>query len=318
MANKIKYEVLKTVALAAAKKPSVPILSHFCFYNGRVQCSDSVVTIDAEFDITIETVAPIKQFMAAVAGTEGARFSLKRRLSIKTGYMHSTFGVLNVGDFPLSEALKNKKKIKAGILPSMKRLEKFIDSNAYRTWSTGVLVKDGFGYATDNVILVRDKLFETTPDIVLPRRLVSLLIKINMEPTHFSTDDNAICFWFEDMWLKSTLLDNNWPDAERIIDSAKRSNVFSLLSMHDGLLNIKKFDTTKGTAVITFDGKNMAMKDETSDVDVACDVDHSTFNLDALIKVTDNADLIHINWPEPCYFECVDESLDGVLVGVNK
>ena len=120
------------------------------------------------------------------------------------------------------------------------------------------------------------------------------------------------------MWLKSSLLEDTWPNAEKILDGAKRNNVFSITSLKDDLSRIKKFNTSKNTAIVAFDGTSMKMNDVTSDVTIPCDMDESLFNLDHLITVATHADIIHINWPEPCYFECSDGSMDGVIVGVKE
>ena len=317
MAKEIEISILKTVALAAAKNSNIPILDHFCFYDDRVQCCDSVITIDAPCRCGIETVAPVKQFMATISDAKDVTFSLKKKLTIKTDKIRASFSVLDNKDYPLMEAPTGKQELTSALLPALRRLQAFINDNSNVTWSTGILIKGGFGYATNNIIMARDKLMDM-PQIVIPGRLVDILLRINKEPTHYSVQENAIYFWFDDMWLKSSLLEDTWPNAEKVIDGAKRNNVFSIASLKDDLIRIKKFDTSKHTATVEFDGTNIRMNDATSDVTMPCSMDESLFKLDSLITVANHADIIHINWPEPCYFECSDGSMDGVIVGLKR
>ena len=317
MAKEIEISILKTVALAAAKNSNIPILDHFCFYDDRVQCCDSVVTLDAAFDSGIDTVAPIKQFMATVEDADTVSFSLNKKLTIKTNKLRSSFSVRDINDYPIMQHPVINVEINDAILPALKRLRGFISDNDNRAWATGILIKDGYGYATDNIIMARDKLLDMQ-QIVIPGRLIDILLKIGKEPTHYAVNDNAIYFQFDDMWLKSSLLDDNWPNAEKVIDNANRNNVFSIAGLHDDLKTIKKFDTSKDTAIVEFSGDTLSMRDAMSDVTIPSEMDESMFKLDALITVANNADILHVNWPDPCYFECSDGSMDGVIVGVKR
>ena len=315
MATTIDKQTLKTVSLAVAKKSSQQILEHFCFYDGRVQCFDSTVAIDAPFESDLSITAPVKQFMAAIEGAGEVTLSVNKKLTIKTDKLRTSFGFLSIDDFPKILPPSDKKsKIKAPILDALKKLRSFIDTNSMRTWSTGILIADGHGYATDNVIMVRD-VIPGIPRCVLPARAIDLLIKINKEPTHYLVTDNIVYFWFDDMWLRSALIDDNWPDAAGVIDKSERNNVFDIASIKDDLSTLSKFDTTKGMSVVEFNGTEMALNDHISDVHIKCDADESKFNLELLMKVSNSASIMHVNWPSPCYFE--QGTFEGVIVGVK-
>jgi hypothetical protein len=319
MANKIDTTTLKTVAFAAAKKSPQLILEHFCFYGdgdkARVQCFDSTVAIDAPFNEALNIAVPVKQFMAAVGGADDVTLSVKKKITVKTEKLRSSFGFLPTDDFPIVPVTNvKKKKVSAPILETFKRLYSFIDTNSNRTWSTGVLIDGGYGYATDNVVMVRDQL----PDmgrIVIPARAIELLTRINKEPTHFAVQSNVIYFYFGDTWMRSSLLDDTWPLAADILDKAVRNNIFNIADIKDDLITLGKFDTAKGMGIVHFDGQQMTLNDTASDVHIDCDFDESKFNLELLTKVANVAELIHINWPAACYFE--RGTFEGVIVGVK-
>jgi hypothetical protein len=210
---------LKFVRGSVSTKDLIPVLQCFHLYAGRIQGQNGKIAIDAPFqafgvgDFTV----PAERFLKAVDAcdgeptlnlTDGGKLTLKRK---------SFRATLPLGDhttFPLATKSGELIELGGGLLPALRLLRPFVSEDASRPWSTGILLRDGYAYATNNIALVRTPLPWGFGAVNLPVYAVDELLRIGQEPTAILQDNSALVFELGDAWLRAHLLMGEWPSIE--------------------------------------------------------------------------------------------------------
>jgi hypothetical protein len=123
---------------------------------------------------------------------------------------HSTFPLAVKGGELLSTG--------DGILPTLRKLRAFVSDDASRPWSNGILLRDDYAYATNNVVMARTAFPWSFGDVNLPVYAVDELLRIGQEPTGILQDAEALVFELGDAWLRAQLLTGAWPDVSSRFD----------------------------------------------------------------------------------------------------
>lgn len=319
-------KTLQFVRGAVSTKDLIPVLTNFHFYNGRVQGGNGRITIDAPLDlggkeITVQAIPFIKA-VDACDGQPELNITAGGKLTVKRGKFRSTLPLSKQEDFPLQVFDDGRETVCeniAPLIPVLRRIRPFIGEDASRPWACGAMFKDGYVYATNNVVMAR--IPWDVPDGVifnLPSFAVNELIRIAEEPDSFFCNDNSATFCYDrgQRWMRSQLFSTGWPDV---------SNFFTLAGLTpvpEGLLDavqkVRPFCPDPKFPVIHLDEKGV----HTADGDMAASVGgaalpDSKYRAEPLELVLGEAIFIDLTkYPAPVPFAGLN-GLQGVIVGVK-
>ena len=214
-------QTLKLVRGAVADKDTVPELTHFFIYQGRIQGANSRMAIDAPLPelAGMSLTVPADRFIKAVdlMQSEPAVTVTDTNVIMKHGAFSVRLPILQNDAYPRTTPNPVEwEPDEDELLPLLKRLRPFIATDANQVWPLGVWIDDkGYAYATNNVTMLRDKcglLVGTGHSINLPAFAIDELLHIAKEPVSFGVTDGAITFYFEDTtWLRTQLISVPWP-----------------------------------------------------------------------------------------------------------
>jgi DNA polymerase III sliding clamp (beta) subunit (PCNA family) len=210
-------DTLKLVRGSVSTKDFVPVLKCFHLYNGRIQGQNGRIAIDAPFaslGITDFTV-PAERFLKAIDACDSEpdiSITDSGKLSVKRKGFRATLPLGEHSAFPL--AIKSGELLATGgrFISTLRELKPFISDDASRPWTNGVLLSEGYAYATNNVVLVRSPFAWDFGDINLPVYAIDELLRIGIEPDEILLDENALTFVLGEAWLRAQLLTGEWPD----------------------------------------------------------------------------------------------------------
>ncbi len=312
---------------AVADKDLVPVLTHFHIQDGHIQGGNGRLAIDiacaqlAEFNITV----PADKFIKAVDGcedepeltlTEGGQLRVK----------HGSFRVLlPLGEhdaFPRVElAGEELTGTWTGFIKALRILKPFIGTDASRVWSCGILMQDGVGYATNNVILVRVPLgfgslgFGSLNEPVnIPAFAVDELLRIGQDPVRVLRSDNAVTFVFPGGgWLRTQLLDLGWPDLSNFFIG---TDVDLPKNLANAVQKIVPFCPNSKLPVIRFADGGVCTEDGTMSARVdGLELPDALFRAEPLmdvLKVATHADFSKA--PSPF----IGDGVQGVIIGLRR
>ena len=210
-------KTLQLVRGSVSTKDFVPVLQCFHLYNGRIQGQNGRIAIDAPFDDlgAGDFTVPAERFLKAVDACDGepqVSITAGGKLSVKRKGFKALLPLGEHSAFPLAEKDGELLATAGGILAMLRKLRPFVSEDASRPWSNGILLRDGYAYATNNVVLVRTPFAWDFDAVNLPVYAVDELIRIGQEPTEILTAEGALVFTLGDAWLRSQLLTGEWPD----------------------------------------------------------------------------------------------------------
>lgn len=322
-------DILKTVMGAVSTKDMVPVLTHFCLYDNRVQGCNGVVYIDAPFPHDVaECAVPAHRFLKAVEACDGAPvFGTTEggKLSIKRGRFRAYIPMLPSIDFPRAALDGNEVYTPPDFLEAISRLKPFISEDASRPWSMAVHIENGYAYATNNIIVMRTPIQWDAGgvgganwgagEVNLPVQLVDRLLDIDANPTAIHIGPSHASFSFGDVWLRSQLVNMPWPNVAGMF--SKQADEPVPAELKEAVTKIKDFCVNEkfpvirlGDVVKTDDGETGAEFD-------GFDFPEAAFHADQLMKVLAIATHIDFTaYPAPCPVR--GDKLEGLIVGLKK
>lgn len=214
---------LKFVSGAIAKKDFVPSLKHFLIENNRVRGFNGTLALCSPIPFDIECKPEATSLIKAIANCED---TIQLNL-IKSGSLSIKSGVFQVNIKCIDEETPHVEP--EGIivefdgkvlLEGLKAVERFIGNDASRIWGTGVLVKDGSLFATNNVMLVQYWIGTAFPSVVnIPHAAIKEMLRIGEPPIFAQLAENSITFhYLEDRWIRTQLLVTEWPDLGKVLN----------------------------------------------------------------------------------------------------
>ena len=217
---------LKFVQGAVAKKDYQPALTHFRIADGRVLGYNGIIALSSPVDIDIEATPKAIPFVKAIERcteetmviymTEGGR------LALKSGGFRAYIECASDGDIldtvvPEGENIP----IDSGFIDGLRTLRPFVGTDASRPWATGILLRGYSAFATNNIVLAEFWIGASMPDINLPVSAVTELIRVGEDPERVMLGDRSVTFFFPGgRWLRSQLLNTDWPDIGGLLDKA--------------------------------------------------------------------------------------------------
>lgn len=310
-------EILNIVKGAVATKDLIPILTHFHLYDKRIQGNNGKICIDAPLDTDLNVTVPADKFYRAVKMC-GAKLNIKTtptgRLSMTCGKFRALLTMLPNESFPKME-IKNDSFLNCeGIIPVIKKLKPFISDDASRQWSRSILFKDGYAWATNNVIVARIKVnFEW--EGAIPVLAINEIIRLNEQPLGIAINENYVCFKYNnDVWLRATTCGEPWPEISSVVKECDAEPIPKyFIETLNALLPFCE-DPKYPFFTLGKEGIHTDSLDTGASVDLTSFPD-SKFRAENLINVANIATHIAFSsYPNPCYFK--GDGIDGALVGV--
>lgn len=212
-------ETLNLVRGAVSDKDIVSVLTHFYFYDGRVQGTDGRVYIDAPCpEIKQKTVVPAEKFLRAIDACDGEpkiRFTDKGQMVIEKKPFRALLPCQPPENFPFGQPTPGKpRQVVPALMAAIKTLRPFLGADAARTWASTALFDKGSGmaFAANNAMIAivpaKGIMHETTQ---IPVFMIDELLRIARPPTGYTIDENSITFFWGDLWLRSQLINAEWP-----------------------------------------------------------------------------------------------------------
>lgn len=314
-------EDLKFVAGAVAKRDLVPAMTHFSIENGFVRSYNGQMGLCSSIDFHIDCMPKAIPLIKAIQNCkEQVTLAMmpSGRLSIRSGKF-SAFIECENGPSPHVEPEGEFVDIDGDqLLTALKTIEPFIGNDASRQWTCGVLLRDNFAYATNNVMLIEYKMIAKFPrQVNIPNAAVDELLRIGIPCTKLQFCDNAVTFHFgEDRWLRTQLFSTEWPDLGKILDT--EANPLPIdESIYDALSSIKPFSDKYGRAYIwkgivsTHPDRTEGAMYEISDTGLG-----GLFRIEMLEKLQSVATHVDFGqYPRPCIF--IGDNIRGAIIGMR-
>ncbi len=309
---------LDIVKGAVSKKDMVPVLTAFHIYNGRLQGMNGFLAIDTAcndfkgMNITI----PAERFIKAVGScqNEPTLTLTKSSLLVKGKGLKVTIPLMAHDVFPKQEVEGQSNPIK-GLIEVLKTLVDFVAQDATRPWACGILLKDNYAYATNNVSIVRVPFKHSYDRLLLPLYAINELLRINQDPMKIHLTDSWITFSMKDCWLKARQLEGQWPDVSAMFEDKATGKVPENLA--NNIETLSQFVNKGGFPVIKFEEDKILL--EGGGAEVECkNLPAGLYRAEPLIKCLRVATHIDFNkYPEPVPFKGKG-GLQGVIVGLHS
>jgi len=220
-------DTLKFVRGAVAKKELVPAMTHFCIEGGLIRAFNGMLALGSPIDFNIDCKPKAVDLVAAITACPDNSVPVLSmtdagRLKIHCAAFKGYIDCVNDADTPHVMPEGNEVAGFNGelMLRALQVVEDFIGTDASRAWSTGVLLRGASALATNNVMLIECWVGAQWPVTVnIPRSAVAEILRIGVPPIRAQMADRNITFHYEDgRWLRTQLLQNDWPDTDKILN----------------------------------------------------------------------------------------------------
>lgn len=311
-------DILKTVKEAVATKNLISILTHLHFYDGRVQANNGRLCIDAPLDIGYEVTVPAVKFMqASRLCSSKIKLNLTKmgKLTVSCNKFRAILQTAEHDNYPrMSIDLQDVQECEH-LLRFIQPLVPFISEDASRPWSMGILIRGGYAWATNNVVIARVEV-PFTWEAVIPKHAIMALLSIDGKPNFIGIKENYVAFLYEDnIWMRCATVTQKWPDVSKLVVQTQAQAVPAYFS--DTLDAMKAFceDPKIPIFLLGSYGIKTNTDEQGATVELAQFPD-SKFRAEPLMQVAGIATHIDFSsYPKPCYFKS-SIGVDGVIIGV--
>lgn len=217
-------DALYFVKGAVARKNIVPALSHFRIAAGKIKSFNGSIALCAPIPLELNVqpkAVPLIKAIESCSGSAALHVTPTGRLSIKSGKFKAFVECDPSDNFPDIEPEGERIPLtNGGLLKMFKQLEPLIGEDMSRAWSRGILLRDDFAFATNNIILVQYWLGYKFPcELVIPHEAVNELLRIGEEPEAMSVTSSNVTFHFANgRWLRTQTFSTQWPDVNRVLN----------------------------------------------------------------------------------------------------
>lgn len=313
-------KALKFVQGAVAKKDFVPALTHFQIKDGRIQGFNGNLSLSSPLDCDLDVTPKASPFIKAIEtckDTVAMSLTSAGRLSVKSGKFKA-FVQCTEEVFP--EVLPEGETIplEKGLLKAIKGMSPYIAQDASRPWATGILLRGGSAFATNNILVAEQWLgYEFPVEINIPATTIKELLRIKEDPISMQVTDQSVTFHFEgDRWMRSSVSSLDWPDLSGLLDKESTPIAFPE-GFFDALEDISSFVDELDRVffqdgVITTD----PIDGEGASMEVPGIIAGACFQVKQLLLLRDKATSIDLSqYPAPCNF--YGDGFRGVIVGMR-
>ena len=312
-------DALKFVQGSVAKKELVEGLTSFLIRDGQVQGFNGVIALGSPIELDIDCKPEAGPMIKAISNcdeTVQLTMMANGKLNIKSGPFRVAIRCIDKETphvFPEGDLYEIDG---ARFVHGVKSVAPFVGSDASRPWACGILINNGSLFATNNVTIAEYWFGNQFPiDCIIPSVAIKEILRIKANPTHIQVSKNNVTFHYpEGRWLRTQLIDAEWPDIRRILNVQCNAHPVDP-GLFEGLHKIKPFAEDRPRVYI----ENGLARTHYDDAEGASFVlqDRSitgVYNIDILLlleNVVKTADFSL--YPRPCAF--FGENLRGVLIG---
>lgn len=327
-------EQINTVLGAVATKDIVPVLTHIYLTPDGVQGSNGRISIHypGKTPVASPVCLPGRKLQQALKrGKEPKWSTTDRTLTLTAGKLRVSLPI-STAPYPWTEPSKGKDlpiQDADGLLHTLHTLRPFVAQDGSKPWACGVLIKGTAMYATNNVILVRQKwrglsgggLAATNIPMDAVDELLRLA-KAGHTPASMRADDTSLTVLFDTgVWLRTALLPNDWPDADNMLDGDRAGSGYGniLPELAEGVDAVTPFsaDERAPTVVLGRGGMSTREGDVRAELDIA-DLPEGAYRSEVLALVLTTAEAVHFDdYPSPVHFDGAGGTLQGVFAGVR-
>lgn len=312
---------LRFVQGAVAKKGIVPEMTHFAIENGVARGYNGTIALCAPVPgFTLAAKPKASALVAALARCKTEpelSITPAGRLSVKSGSFKAFVECID-GPTPHVEPTGEFVSINGNaLLNAINAIEKFISTDASRPWSTGILLRDNFAFATNNVCLAQYDLGVKMPvEINLPAAALAEMRRIGEAPLRVQVCSNSATFHYSgNRWLRTQLLDTTWPDLGRVLNRPANLSAIDM-RIFEGLDCLRPFVSESGKVFLE-DGEMFTHRTaEGGKFSLPSFKGKVAFRLEMLELLNGTATKIDFDaYPAPCIFE--GNGVRGAIVGMK-
>jgi DNA polymerase III sliding clamp (beta) subunit (PCNA family) len=318
---------LRFVSGAVASKDYAEELCHLLIKDGRVVAYDGTLSASSTIDMELHAKPHAKTLAQAVKMVnEGETIALsmtpKGRLSFRSGKFKVFVDCLpNEAEMTLPMPEGEEVTITDELFSSITDLAPYMGIDASRPWAMGLMLRGNSTWATNNIVFVERWHGSAFPhDIILPAVAVNELLRIGKKPTKVQVTHNSASFWFgEDRWLRTALVEGEWPNIERVFSAEHSCSPFPA-DFFAALDTLKPFLSKDRPHVLLLENKVATTDEEGTGASVDLDMPDATgqrFNHAVLRSLEPIASRIDFSLhPAPCVF--YGDKLRGVIIGMRQ
>ena len=295
-------------------------LSHICIRNGMMFATNSRMTAAAEVSFEDTFMVPAREFYQAITvlGEEDLKLAVKENsIVISKSRRRVTIETLNPENFVYHMPEGDPMPVPPEFVTALRAVYKFMSDDRTKPWANAVRVKDGYLYATNNIVVVRSPCgsWLREIDITLPSWVVEYIVSRDVELQFISFMQHSVSFnWADNSWVRSSRLTVEMPDV--VIDlldkltpvvfeiSQEWRDAFStVIQLSDDVLHICP-DRIKA-------GKGHALIEAEVDSPVQEDTMWHPKYLNLVMEAATHFD--PGSWPQPCCWK--GENCEGLVIG---
>lgn len=302
-----------------------PVLNALHVYEtptgNRAQAGNGRYILDVPTDLPPMTT-PADKLLAALRACKAVpRLEIDGpNLLVKSGRMRVKLPLLESGSYPVATPDEARDSLLGAIGPLLARLLPFVASDASRPWATSVCLRNGFAYATNNVVIARLPFPFPHPESVNVPAVTVKAIVDNPEPERLGYSEGSLSLFYPDgTWLKTQLVQGDWPTEQ--VDSMFKAPVDWVAADEQlkGLLDTAAKLADDRHPVVTLAGDVVATEDGTFTVDGVTGLPMAPVKLNARMAADVFAVAGHVSWntPRPSVHTWFQGNLLGVLAGVR-
>jgi len=233
-------DMLNFVNRATDQKGIVPLLSHICVHDGKLQASNSRMTIEGKCPqlAAHSFTVPAEKFIKAVERCKDVpkiERAANGTVKISSGRFRVTLPSLDAVNYP-HQTFKPSEAVEieaaAGFSLALRKIAPFISLDASRPWSLGACLTKDYFYATNNVTIVRTPVKWAGPVINLPGYIIQEILNIDEPILSIWASKTSVSFEYEEGWLRAQLYTDAWPDISKMFEKEKEFE-----DVPDGLLS---------------------------------------------------------------------------------
>jgi DNA polymerase III sliding clamp (beta) subunit (PCNA family) len=311
---------LKFVKGAVARKDFSPTLTHFRIEGGFIKGYNGAIGLCSPIALDLEISPKAVPFTKAIEkckATVEMYITPAGKLAIKSGKFKA---FIECTDEPYPDIQPEGEVIpmNGDFLPALKKISPFIAEDASRPWARGILFLNGSAFATNNLVLIEYHLgYSFHTPVNVPKAAIAELLRIKEEPISMQLTEQSITFNFPNgKWLRSALLDLNWPDVFKILD--RRSlQVKPPIGFFEAVEDLSPFVDEAGR-ILMLDTRLTTIDDEENGAsyDLEGLPESACFNFKQLLMLEEIVETIDFTqYPAPCIF--MGENLRGALIGIT-
>jgi hypothetical protein len=313
---------LKFVQGGVARKDLLPAMTHYRIENGTVRSYNGTLAISSPIALDIACCPKATSMYKAISSCGEAivlNLTPSGKLSIRSGPFRALIETIQ-GDTPHVQPEGDHMAFDgAKVVEAFKVLEPFIGTDASRPFTNGVLLDNGSAYATNNTCLVQYWIGAAFPlRVNVPWAAIKEVLRVGEPPTHGQITNDSITFHYTDgRWIRSQLLNTEWPLdlISSLLDQPSNAQVLPM-DFFSGLTTIKGM-ADGASRVYMKDGgfRTHLDPDEGASYEIQLPSEglYNTQMLSLLEGVINTIDLAR--YPQPALF--FGDNLRGAIIGMR-